>query len=266
MKNASSCLRLLSPALLACGLLLSPLHGQDAAVKLDVPYVPTPQEVVDRMLELGEVGPEDFVIDLGSGDGRIPVTAASRFGAEALGVDIDPQRIQEAEANARDAGVDGRVEFRQQDLFQTPINEASVLTMYLLPSVNVKLRPRLLEELQPGTRVVSHAFDMGEWEPDHHEMIEHRNIYLWIVPAQVEGHWRVEGQRSFSIDLQQNFQRISGRAEIGQRSVNLQEAELQGDRIRFTVDGRRYVGRVKDNVIEAEAEDGAVSNWRATRN
>ncbi|HEX8216994.1 MAG TPA: class I SAM-dependent methyltransferase, partial [Allosphingosinicella sp.] len=135
---------------------------------LDVPYVPTPMRVVDRMLEMAEVGPSDYLIDLGSGDGRIPVAAARR-GARALGVDIDPMRIGEAHAAARLAGVETRARFRRQDLFETPLREASVVTMYLLPDVNLRLRPRILTELRPGTRVLSHNFTMGDWRPDAEE-------------------------------------------------------------------------------------------------
>ena len=153
---------------------------------LDVPYVPTPPEVVERMLDMAEVKPDDFVIDLGSGDGRIAIAAAKR-GARAFGVDIDPQRVEEAQENARRAGMQGRVSFRRQNLFDTRIDEATVLTMYLLRKVNLELRPRVLDELKPGTRVVSHAFSMGDWKPDGHSEVGYRQVYLWIVPAKVAG-------------------------------------------------------------------------------
>ncbi|MDM9382021.1 class I SAM-dependent methyltransferase [Chlorogloeopsis sp. ULAP01] len=148
----------------------------------DVPYVPTPQQVVDRMLQLGQVNKNDVVYDLGSGDGRIPITAAQKYGARGVGIDIDPERIQEANENARKAGVTDRVEFRQQDLFNTDLSEATVVTLYLLPDINVKLRPKLLKELKPGTLVVSHAFDMGEWKPERVEQVEGRTIYVWRIP------------------------------------------------------------------------------------
>jgi hypothetical protein len=148
----------------------------------DVVYVPTPPEVVEGMLELANVSGDDVLYDLGSGDGRIPVTAAQKYGTRGIGIDIDPQRIQEANENAKNAGVTDKVEFRQQDLFQTDFSKATVVTLYLLPELNVKLRPKLLQELQPGTRIVSHAFDMGEWKPERTMQIGGRMVYLWIVP------------------------------------------------------------------------------------
>ena len=148
----------------------------------DVIYVPTPYEVVDEMLKLANVKKGDVLYDLGSGDGRIPVTAAKKFGIRAVGVDIDPQRIDEAKDNARKNGVGKLVEFRNEDLFKTRFSEATVVTLYLLPDLNVKLRPRLLAELKPGTRVVSHQFDMGTWRPDRKVELNGRTIYLWTIP------------------------------------------------------------------------------------
>lgn len=149
----------------------------------DVIYVPTPQPVVDRMLELADVQEGDVLYDLGSGDGRIPVTAARKYGIRAVGIDINPVRIREANANAEQAGVTDLVSFREEDLFEADISEADVVTLYLLQSLNVKLRPKLLSELKPGTRIVSHAFDMaGEWEPERTEQVEHNTIYMWTVP------------------------------------------------------------------------------------
>ena len=152
-----------------------------AALARDVPFVPTPEAVVDEMLALAKVGPGDVVYDLGSGDGRI-VIAAAKQGARAVGIDIDPQRIREARSNARQAGVADRVEFRQGDLFESDISEASVVTLYLLTAVNRQLRPKLLSELKPGTRVVSHAFDMGDWKPVATRHIGQSTVYFWIVP------------------------------------------------------------------------------------
>jgi len=148
----------------------------------DVPFVPTPQEVVDAMLELAQVKQGDVVYDLGSGDGRIPITAAKRYGVTAIGIDINPERIKEANANAQQAGVTDRVTFRNDDLFKTDFSEADVVTLYLLPDVNLKLRPKLLKELKPGSRIISHAFDMGDWKPDETRTIDGRTIYLWTVP------------------------------------------------------------------------------------
>ena len=148
----------------------------------DVIYVPTPYAVVDAMLKLANVKQGDVLYDLGSGDGRIPVTAAKKLGIRAVGVDIDPQRIEEAKENARKNGVARLVEFRNEDLFRTRFSEATVVTLYLLPDLNVKLRPRLLAELKPGTRVVSHQFDMGTWKPDRKVELNGRTIYLWTIP------------------------------------------------------------------------------------
>ena len=148
----------------------------------DVIFVPTPQEVVDKMLELAKVGKGDVLYDLGSGDGRIPVTAAKRFGIRAYGIDIDPQRIAEANENARKNGVSHLVQFRQENLFKADFSRATVVTLYLLPDLNVKLRPRLLAELKPGTRIVSHQFDMGTWQPERKLELNGRAIYLWTVP------------------------------------------------------------------------------------
>lgn len=149
---------------------------------LDVPYVPTDQEVVDAMLDLAEVNENDMVYDLGCGDGRIVVTAAKKYGARGTGVDIDPERISEANENAKAAGVADKVNFIQGDLFETDFSDASVVTLYLLSSVNMKLRPILLDQLKPGTRIVSHAFDMGDWEPEETRTVDGTRIYRWVVP------------------------------------------------------------------------------------
>lgn len=245
------------------------------APRLDVPYVPTSNAIVEKMLDLGEVGPEDYVIDLGSGDGRIPIAAAKR-GARGFGVDIDPERIAEANANAKAAGVTGRVTFRRQDLFETPIAEATVLTMYLLPSVNLKLRPRILAELKPGTHVVSHAFDMGDWPPDQTAETDGATVYQWIVPAHVAGDWTLttSGGRALDLTIEQQFQQFSGKLSSRGRGEAVKDPYLSGDLIRFVADagdGRRlYEGRVRGNVIEpvAKPTTSAVRparGWRLTR-
>lgn len=163
---------------------------QDASAKSvapkrepDVIYVPTPQPVVDAMLKLAKVKKGDVLYDLGSGDGRIPVTAAKTYGVRAVGIDIDPQRIAEANANAKAAGVTGLVTFRQADLFQQDLREANVVTLYLLPALNLKLRPKLLSELKPSSRIVSHSFDMADWKPEVTQVVDGSTIYLWTVPA-----------------------------------------------------------------------------------
>jgi SAM-dependent methyltransferase len=150
----------------------------------DVPYVPTSDRVVDAMLKLADVKKTDVVYDLGCGDGRIVIAAAKNYGAKAIGVDINPERIQEANANAKKAGVEQMVKFEENDLFDADIRNATVVTLYLLPSVNLKLRPKLLKDLKPGTRIVSHSFDMGDWKPEKEDDVDGAHIYYWTVPAE----------------------------------------------------------------------------------
>jgi len=233
---------------------------------LDVPYVPTRTAVVEKMLEMGQVGANDYVIDLGSGDGRILVAAARDRDARGFGVDIDPERIAEAEANAKAAGVSDRVTFRRQDLFQTPIKEATVLTMYLLPEVNLKLRPRILSELRPGTRIVSHAFDMGDWEPDEKAEADGATVYHWIVPANIAGRWTLSGAgQPMTIDVKQTFQNVEGSISRPGGMAKV-EGKLAGDIIRFNADlgdgAREHEGRVSGNTI---APTDSAARWRLTR-
>ena len=186
---------------LILGLLLGlPLGGPPPARADEVPYIQTPGNVVDAMLNLAEVRPQDYVIDLGSGDGRIVIAAAKRFQARGLGIELDRWLVAESRANAVREGVSGKVQFLHQDIFLADFRAATVLTMYLLPEVNLELRPRILFELRPGTRVVSHDWDMGDWEPDRRLVIEapdktigltkESTVYLWIVPARIAGFWR----------------------------------------------------------------------------
>jgi len=238
---------------------------------LDVPFVPTPPAVVDRMLQMVDVKPGDFVIDLGSGDGRIAIAAAKK-GARALGVDIDPERVREARENARKAGVEDKVTFRQENLFDTRIVEATVVTMYLLPDVNMRLRPRILDELKPGTRVVSHAFDLVDWKADQYAEVGHRRIFMWVVPAKVAGRWLVQGgPESFTLVLQQKFQRIEGSVETGGQTVQIGDGNLRGTEIRFTLpDGRIFRGGVAGDRMEALPatagdNDNTMRGWRATK-
>jgi len=151
----------------------------------DVVYVPTPPPVVDEMLRLADVQSDDVIYDLGSGDGRIVITAAEEYGTRGVGIDIDPERVQQARQNAEQSGVTNQVEFRQADLFESDFSEATVVTLYLLPELNIQLRPKLLTELEPGTRIVSHAFDMGEWEPEQVVEVEGQTVYYWEVPEDV---------------------------------------------------------------------------------
>ena len=236
---------------------------------LDVPYVPTPPEVVDRMLEMANVQRDDFVIDLGSGDGRIAIAAAKR-GARALGIDIDPERILEAQDNARKAKVQDRATFRRQNLFDTKISDATVLTMYLLTKVNLDLRPRILEELKPGTRVVSHSFDMGNWKPDIHAEIEHRQAFMWIVPAKVAGRWQGRnGADSFGLDLQQEYQYLKGSAQIAGRTIEVREGWLHGTEMHLILsDGRKLRGRVdgaRMQSLPVDSGDQPTISWHAIR-
>jgi hypothetical protein len=232
---------------------------------LDVVYVPTPRETVDRMLEVSKVGPKDYVIDLGSGDGRIAI-AAGRIGARALGVDLDPARIRDAEANAQRAGVSGRVTFRLQNLFETDLSEATVLTMYLLPSINVKLRPKILA-LRPGTRVVSHDFTMGDWKPDLTETVNWR-VHFWVVPARIAGTWRVRsGNEDFSVAIEQTYQEFKGTATIEGRTLPLGNTRLAGSAIEFAIDaaGRPVTYRGSVNGDTMQGSGGAGATWSASR-
>jgi hypothetical protein len=223
------------------------VSGSARAADASVPYVPTPQNVVERMLEVAKVGPQDYVIDLGSGDGRIVVTAARKYGARGFGVDLNPTRISEANENARSAQVSDKVQFYQRDLFETDLSQATVVTMYLLPRVNIELKPKLLE-LKPGTRVVSHDFSMGDWKPEHHEQLDARDkyggsggrsdIYLWIIPAKVAGKWlsqlTVRGKPvAYEIAFNQQYQAVSGTARVAGKSTKLQNVRLEGNQLAF---------------------------------
>ena len=243
------------------------LLGTDRAVTQYVPYFPTPQPLVDRMLEMAEVKGSDFLIDLGCGDGRIPVTAAQRYGATGLGVDFEAQRIVEAHENAKKAGVVDKVTFRKEDLFGTDISSASVLTLYLSLSINIKLRPRILQAMKPGARVLSHDFNMGDWLPDKTERISGRVVYLWIVPAKVAGNWQLtydgpHGGRAFKVALEQEFQQLDGEAMIDGKAALLRDALVTGNRVGFAIDlgeqSMRFDGRVVDGHLKGDS-------WRATR-
>jgi 2-polyprenyl-3-methyl-5-hydroxy-6-metoxy-1,4-benzoquinol methylase len=235
--------------------------AQQAQPRLDVPYVPTPQEVVDRMLQLGKIRTGEYHIDLGSGDGRIAVTSASKHGARSLGVDLNPVRIEEARANAKKANVSDRAIFELKNLFETDIGKADLVTMYLLPSVNLELRPKVLRDMW---RIVSHAFDMGDWTPDHRESVIGRTVYLWIVPARVEGRWTIEGSHQFTVTLQQKYQEIGGTAEIGGKSVPLRDASLSGAEIGFAIDINGMPYRFQ-GIVSGDRIAGRRNEWQATR-
>jgi len=258
----------------------------------DVIYVPTPPEIVRQMLDVARVTRNDVIYDLGSGDGRIVVEAARRYGAQGTGIDINPERIREANANARKAGVTGRVRFLEQDLFETDISPATVVTLYLLPSLNVKLRPTLFKTLRPGTRVVSHDFDMGDWQADSTMRVSSETrgtstVYYWVLPANVAGRWTVEvnggsggaaggsAAQRYTLSLEQQYQRVTGSATTGGRTIPLSDPTLVGDRLTFTVadtaGGRaatlRFSGRVSGDRITGTLRGGGAGerSWRATR-
>jgi len=278
------------PCLVAFALfaLLAPgAHAQSSPGE-GVPYVQTPQAVVDKILDLAEVGPDDFLIDLGSGDGRIVITAAQKRGARGFGVELDSSLVEASNEAARKAGVGERARFFERDLFETDISQASVLTMYLLPEVNLQLRPRILAQLKPGTRVVSHDWDMGEWRPDAKVVLEGlakpvmpiqaSTIYLWIVPAKVAGAWRLqvdgagrEAAMEIEVEFTQRFQEISGLARRAGGRTLLQSGQLRGPEIRFALIDEtqrpsvplQYFGRVYGDTIEGSTSAGR--RWRAER-
>lgn len=248
----------------------------------DVPYVPTPQVTVDEMLRLAGVGPKDFVMDLGSGDGRIVVTAAKKFGARGMGVDLDFNLVIQSEESARQAGVQDRVKFLVQDLFKTDLSPATVITMYLLPGVTRRLRPLLLD-LKPGTRIVSHDFDLDDWKPDRKTSIR-KNVFLWIVPAKVAGRWQARLalppiERQLELSVTQRFQEVSAHARLNGVPTQIWEPRLEGDRLSFAlVDSTDrenesafyFDGRVAGDVIEGDLVSGVGTarraiKWRAVR-
>lgn len=230
----------------------------------DVVWVPSPQELVDKMLDMAKVTSRDFVMDLGSGDGRTVITAAKR-GANALGVEYNPDMVALSKRNAERAGVGGKASFIEADIFKTDLTKATVITMFLLTDLNLKLRPTILT-LKPGTRIVSNTFRMGEWEPD--QTVElgcdtYCTAYLWIVPARVEGKWQ-SGQGD--LVLKQDFQKLSGTLSSGNVSAPISRGSLRGDQIGFSAGGAEYRGRVNGNAIEGTVKsDGKSSPWKASR-
>ncbi len=228
----------------------------------DVIWLATPQAVVDKMLQMAQVGPRDFVIDLGSGDGRTVITAAKKFGARAMGIEFNPDLVEYSTRAAAKEGLAGKVRFMKADLFEADFSEATVITMYLLSQLNLKLRPKILG-LRPGTRVVSHAFDMDEWKPDRTETVEGKTAYLWIVPAKVAGVWQLP---QAELTLRQEFQMLEGTLKMGERAVPISGGRLRGDQIRFRAGGADYSGKVSGNSIEGGVKSGDnQSKWSATR-
>ena len=239
--------------------------AQDSSVT--PPFVTTPEEVVERMLRLAGTGPRDTVIDLGSGDGRIVIAAARSFGARGIGVDIDAKLVALSQENARRAGVAQRTEFAVRDALKTDLTQASVVTVYLLPFLIDQLQPKFLAELKPGARIVTHAFGMKGWKPDRSETVtlsrprgshdskgERSEIHLWIVPAQVRGEWRAAGWR---LRIHQNFQEIEVEGEGDGRTLEVEQARLEGEVLRFSGAGFSFQGRVAAERIAGELRRGA---------
>jgi SAM-dependent methyltransferase len=260
-----------------------PTTAQDQPARApDVPYVPTPQDVVDQMLNMAELKPGDVHYDLGCGDGRIVVTAAKRGAKKAVGVDINPERIKESNANANAAGVNDKVRFVIDDLFTMDFKDADVVTLYLLPAVNLKLRPRLLDELKPGTRVVSHDFDMGDWKPDEEAEVnaddegrQHR-LYLWTIPAKLAGTWdlTLEGGNPATLTLTQNLQDVAGTLKHDNHDLPLHSATIKGNTLRFataapdgTAQATVYEAKLTNDTLQgtARTKDDTPKPWTAKR-
>jgi SAM-dependent methyltransferase len=237
-----------------------PQVGQEGK---DVIWVPTPQSLVDKMLDMGKVTAKDYVIDLGSGDGRTVITAAKR-GAKALGIEYNPDMVELSKRNAAKAGVSDKASFMKADLFESDFSQATVITMFLLPDINLRLRPKILN-LKPGTRIVSNSFTMGDWSADETVVakegcVSYCTAYLWFVPAKVEGSWELgDGE----LALKQTYQMISGSLKRGGNTVQIANGKLHGDQITFNAGGALYTGHVIGNEIEGTISTGG--NWKATR-
>jgi precorrin-6B methylase 2 len=238
-------------------------HGQDERA----PFITTPSEVVERMLRLAGTGPSDFVIDLGSGDGRIVIDAAGKFGARGLGIELEPRLVEQSRDNARRAGVAERVSFVRGDVLLADISQASVVTVYLLPSLIGRLQPRFLDELKPGTRVVTHAFHMTGWKPDRIEKMkvtgpregqgDESTIFLWVVPAKARGLWR---SGDWQLRIHQNFQEIEIEARLNGRPIQVSAARLSGSDITWQAEGTLFKGRIDGERIDGElSRDGRAS-------
>lgn len=268
-------------ASLAVGLLSGAARAlsQDPGVVADIPYLASPQGVVDEMLRIADVGPADVVYDLGSGEGGIVITAAKKFGARAVGVEIDPALVAASRANILREGVPHRASIIRGDIFAVDFSPASVVTLYLSPHLNLGLRPRLLE-LRPGTRVVSHSADLGDWRPDRRTSIR-RDVLLWVVPARVSGRWRgdiesVPRKRRLDLQVRQRYQQLEMQARLDGRTASAWEVQLDGDALAFVLvdpqgeDNLYFRGRVLADAMEGEVGRDvglarSVSAWRATR-
>ena len=237
-----------------------PSVGQEGK---DVIWVPTPDFLVEAMLDMAKITPKDYLIDLGSGDGRIVIAAAKR-GIHAVGFEYNPEMVALSKSNAEKAGVSDKASFVNADLFESDFSKATVITMYLLPHLNLKLRPTILE-LKPGTRIVSHAFTMGEWSADQTTEVENRTAYLWIVPAKVAGiwSWPVDSGNA-ELALTQNFQSLTGSLKVNGKERPFRNPKLDGDEIRFSTEEGEYFGRVNGKAIEGTIKaNGRERNWSA---
>ncbi len=266
MKNASSTALFFLAALLFIPAMTSaqqyePTVGQEGK---DVIWVPTPEDLVQAMLDMAKVTSSDYVMDLGSGDGRIVIAAAKR-GARAVGIEYNPDMVELSRQNAEKAGVSDKATFLNADLFATDLSKATVITMYLLPQLNLKLRPIILD-LKPGIRVVSHSFTMGDWSPDQTVEKEGRMAYLWIVPAKVAGTWTWQSNPGTAeLNLTQTFQVISGTLKLDGKDVQIKNTQLEGNHISFSANEQKYSGRVTGNTIEGTVKAGDLEQkWSAT--
>ncbi|MBW8904112.1 MAG: class I SAM-dependent methyltransferase [Betaproteobacteria bacterium] len=242
----------------------------------DVIWVPTPDEVVERMLTMAQTGPNDIHFDLGAGDGKIAIMAAKKFGARATGIEYNPEMVKYGNQKAQEAGVagvgPGKAQIRQADIFATDFSSATVITLYLLPALNMKLRPTILS-MKPGTRVVSHSFTMEDWEADEISTMDGRRAYFWIVPANVMGTWTLDaGGAKNELTLEQTFQKINGSVAFGNVHAGLREAHLRGPQIGFAyVDQgglrREFTGNVNGRSMSGTFRDdkGQTGNWSATK-
>jgi len=248
-----------------------PYEPQVGQAGKDVIWVPTPDEVVDRMLRMAQVTASDLVYDLGAGNGKIAI-AAAKLGARAVGIEYDPEMAKHAQGNVVAAGVAAKARIVQGDIFATDFSHATVVTMYLLPALNMKLRPTLLA-MKPGTRVVSHSFTMEDWEADEISSMDGRRAYFWLVPANVHGGWAIEtGADRHELVFEQRFQKIEGTIGLGHSQGGLREARLSGSRISFAwVDNkgvlRSYAGRVNGSRMEGNwrGDNGTEGRWSATK-
>ncbi len=267
-------MRTIAALKLAVAMLL-PEGGASAQARKDYAQTPTPKAVARRMLEIGGAGPHDVVADLGSGDGRIPILAAQEFGAQAIGVELDKALHAAALANAQRAGVGSRVTLINGDLFEADLADVTLLTIYLPQSLTLQLRPRILNDMRPGTRIVSHEFGMGAWLPDRAESVEGRTIKAWVVPARVNGPWRLEtAGETMDLDFHQSFQEVSGTVLLNGLRTPLLGAHLRGTMIRFSIAppgsaARHFQGVVGSDAMTAADSSaeapGAVAGWRAVR-